>query len=179
MEDRRNNEGDGGERERDAGGARPGLVEALFLVLRSAQQDGETEHEQDVSNDRAGDRRLDHADVALVKRDAGDDQLGRVPEGGVQQSAEPFAHARRQRFGRAPDPARDGNNGDGRANEERRRIREPRPEAKDKRDRDKNEKPVQRRFQVHSIIPSDRTQTAGVARFSTARSATARIKRAQ
>ena len=84
MKDGRDDEGDRGERKRDDGGARAGLVEALFLVLRPAEQDGETEHEQDVADDRAGDRRFDHADVAFVKRDAGDDQLGGVPESGVQ-----------------------------------------------------------------------------------------------
>ena len=70
---RRDNESDGCEGKRDHGRARPGLVEALFLVLCPTQQDGETKHEQNVADDRPGDRGLDHTDMAFVKRDAGND----------------------------------------------------------------------------------------------------------
>ena len=48
----------------------------------------QAEHQQQVADDAAGDRRLDELDVALTQRDDGDDQLRRVAERGVEKPAE-------------------------------------------------------------------------------------------
>ncbi len=56
---------------------------ALLGVAEPAEEDGEPEHEEDVAQDRAGDRGLHHLDVAGGEGHRGDDQLGGVAEGGV------------------------------------------------------------------------------------------------
>ena len=106
VEDGRNNQRHGRERERDDGRARRRTIEALLFVSRSAGQNGEAQDQQNVADDRTGDGGLHHAGEAFRQGDAGDDQLGRVAEGGVEQSAEPSpARAARASVARPIQPA--------------------------------------------------------------------------
>ena len=60
---------------------------ALDLAATSGEQ-REAEHEQQVADDGAGQRSADDLGQALVDRDQGDDQLGRVAERGVEEAAD-------------------------------------------------------------------------------------------
>ena len=73
VKDGRNDEGDRGERKRNHRGARARLIETLLLVFHSAEQGGETEHEQNISDDRSGDRCLHYTGESFRERDAGND----------------------------------------------------------------------------------------------------------
>src|ERR1043166_2188432 len=101
MKERRDNESNRGQRERDGGSARSGAIEILFFILNPAEEDGETENEQDVANDRSGYRGFHHISQAFGERDAGDDQLGGISESGVEQSAQTFPDTGGKRFGGA------------------------------------------------------------------------------
>jgi len=121
-------------------------------VLGSADQNGQAENEQNVPDDRSRNRSLNHAGKSLGQCDAGNNELRGIPESRVQQSAQPFAYSRRELFGGAANPTGHGNDCDSRTNEKRRWIRETGPKAKDERNRDEKQEPVQRRFHVHEVI---------------------------
>ena len=128
----------------------PVLIEALFLVLRPAQQDGETEHEQDVADDRAGDRRFDHAGEAFVKRDAGDDQFGGVTESGVKNPPSPSpTRAASASVARPIQPA---TGIIAMAEQMKSAVGvAPGPKAETEGDRDEDEQPVERRFEFQGL----------------------------
>ena len=121
LEDRRHHQRRGGEHQHRGLDAGAGAAEGLFLAPDPARQHRRAEDEQDVADDRADDRGLDHLLQALAEREEGDDQLRRVAEGDVEQAADPRPRARRQLLGRAPhqrrrgdDPQRRGGEDDGR-----------------------------------------------------------------
>jgi len=62
-------------------------VEALRLALPAAHEHRRAGDEEEVAEDRAGERCLDHDRQPLLDRHAGDDELRRVAERGVEQSA--------------------------------------------------------------------------------------------
>src|SRR4029453_4210887 len=115
----------------------PGAVEILFFVFSAAEKNGEAEHKQHVADDRSGNGSFHYIGQAFGKRDAGDDQLCGVSESGIEQSAQAFPDAGGERFGGAPDPARDWNDAESGANEERSRTDASGPEAQKDRDRNK------------------------------------------
>ena len=61
------------------------------LYLMPPGQRRRAEHQQNVADDRAGQRGLHHRVEPLSQRHDGDDQLRRVAEGGVQKPADAFA----------------------------------------------------------------------------------------
>ena len=99
--------------------ARAGGVELEVLVLETAGEARRAQDEQDVADDRAGERRLDDAVVALLERDQGDDELGGVAEGGVQEPADAFARALGQVLGRFAQPTGERHDREARADEDR------------------------------------------------------------
>ena len=81
------------------------------------------------------------------KGDAGDDQLRGVSESGIEQCPQALSHAGGERFGGASDPARDRNDAESGANEERSGTDAPGPEAQNNRQRNEDKKPVEGRFE--------------------------------
>ena len=147
MKDRWDDETNRGERERDDESARCGAVEPLFFIFSAAEQNGEAEHEQHVTDDRSCNGSFHHIGQTFGKGDAGDDQLRGVSESGVEQSSQAFPDAGGERFGGAPDPARDRNDAERGANKERSRTDASRPEAQKNRERNEDKKPVEGGFE--------------------------------
>src|SRR5919106_6262133 len=67
--------------------ARRGPVENLLLARPPAEEEGQTQNEQDVPDDRARDRRLHDLELALEDEEEGDDHLRHVAEGGVEKTS--------------------------------------------------------------------------------------------
>ena len=63
-------------------------VELLRALAKSSQKEREAEHEQQIADDAACDRRLDQFDVTLVKGDNRNDELCGVSEGCVEEPTE-------------------------------------------------------------------------------------------
>jgi hypothetical protein len=147
MKDRWDNETDRGQRERDDGSARCGAVEPLFFIFSATEKNGEPEHQQHITDDRSGNGGFHHIDQTFGKGDTGDDQLRGVSESGVEQSSHTFPDAGGERFGGAPNPARNRNDAESGANEERSRTDASGPEAQKNRKRNEDEKPVEGRFE--------------------------------
>src|SRR5437764_15455702 len=84
---------------------------------------------------------------AFGEDDPGDDQLRGIAESGIEQSSQAFPDAGGERFSGAPDPARDRNDAESGANEERSRTDTPGPEAQKHRERNEDKKPVEGRFE--------------------------------
>ena len=152
MKDRRDDETDRGERERDDRSARCGFVETLFFIFSAAEKNGEPEYQQHVTDDRSGNGGFHHIDETFGKGDACDDQLRGVSESGVEQSSQAFPNAGGERFGGASDPARDRNDAESGANEERSRTDASGPEAQKDRERNKDKKPVEGRFEFQRSV---------------------------
>ena len=72
---------------------RSGAVERLLVAVPAADEHGRAQHEQDVPDDRADDRRLDDLVQPLLQGEEGDDQLGGVAEGDVEEAADAGAAA--------------------------------------------------------------------------------------
>ena len=89
VKDRRDNEADHAERQQGYPERGRSAVEILGLVFQAAGQDAGPEHQQDIADDRAGQRCLDHIDQASLQGNEPDDQFRRVAEGGVEQAADP------------------------------------------------------------------------------------------
>jgi hypothetical protein len=119
----------------------------LFFVFNAAKQNGKTQHEQDVPDDRSGDGGFDHISQTFGKCDTGDDQFGSISESGIEQSAQTFANAGRERFGGTADPTGDWNDPESGANKKRSGAATSRPEAQQDRERNKDKKPVEGRFE--------------------------------
>ena len=71
----------------------------------AAEEEREAEHEQQVPDDAAGNRRLDQFDVSLAERDDRDDELGGVAERGVEEAAQCGAGAFGEFLGSEPNHA--------------------------------------------------------------------------
>ena len=87
-EDRGHEQADKGDDEQCGVGAGDLPAERLRAVAQPADQHAGPEHEQQVADDRAGERRLDDLDEAGLQREEGDDQLGDVAEGRVEDAAD-------------------------------------------------------------------------------------------
>ena len=106
---------------------RAGVV-LLLLVLQPAEEEGEAQHEQQVPQDRAGQRCLHDLDLAFEEQEDRDDQLGDVAERGVDQSAEARTDVQRQLLGGAADQSRERQDRAGRRRgRSRGRVRPPPP----------------------------------------------------
>ncbi len=90
------------------------------IVAGPAGEEREAEHEQEVPDDRAGERAADDFRQPLVDRDQGDDQLRRVAEGRVEEPADPRARVLGRVLGRLSDQPGERNQGQRREDEERR-----------------------------------------------------------
>jgi hypothetical protein len=147
MKDRRDDETNRGQRQRDDESARCGAVETLFFIFSAAQQNGEAEHQQHVTDDRSGNGGFHHIGQTFGKGYAGDDQLCGVSESGIEQSSQAFPDARGERFGSAPDPARDRNDAESGANEKRSWTDASGPEPQKDRQRNEDKKPIEGQFE--------------------------------
>jgi hypothetical protein len=87
------------------------------VEARPAQQERHAEREQQVGEDGAGERGAHHVEQPRAQRDHGDDQLGGIAEGRVEQPAERVARVGRELLGRAHDEARDRHDRERRAQE--------------------------------------------------------------
>jgi hypothetical protein len=88
VENRRHTDGDHGQNQH--GGVHAGVfaAEALHAMFQPAQQHAQAQNQQDIAQHRADQRGLDQLHLAGADGDDGDDQLGRVAQGGVEQAAE-------------------------------------------------------------------------------------------
>ena len=98
-EHRRHQDGDGGQRHHADLRAHADRGEALDLVLEAAGQERRPQHQQQVADDRAGERGLDHVEHAGAQRHQGDDQLGGIAQGGVEEAADALAETGCQLLG--------------------------------------------------------------------------------
>ena len=104
-------------------GRRRGLVEDLLLAPDPADEHREAEHEQQVAQDRADDRGLHDLLKSLGEEEEGDDQLGGVAEGDVEEAADARPGLRCQLLGREAHQRRRRDDPRGRAEEDDRRVR--------------------------------------------------------
>ena len=102
-EDRRDEQPDRGEDEQRRVRAGDLRAERLGPVAQAAEQDARAEDEQQVADDRAGDRRLDDLDQAGLEREERDDQLGDVAERRVEDAADLRPGERPEALGRQAD----------------------------------------------------------------------------
>jgi hypothetical protein len=101
LEDGRHDECRGREQQHERLGARCRAIEDLTLALATADEHRGAHHEQDVAEDGSHDGRLDDLLEPLVESEEGDDELGRVAEGDVQEAADARARAGGQLLRRA------------------------------------------------------------------------------
>ena len=106
------------------------------------EQEGDAEREQEVRQDGADERGPDHVEKARPQRHEGDDQLGGVAEGRVEEPADRVAGVGRELLGRPDDQARDRHDRDRRDEEHPGRRRAGVLERE--RDRDERQQPVDR-----------------------------------
>ena len=78
-------------------------VERLTVVLDAAHEQRQPEDQQEVPEDRAGERRLHHLDPVVQDQEDGDDQLGDVAERRVDEAADPRARVQRELLRRPAD----------------------------------------------------------------------------
>ena len=113
-------ERDRGHRQRRGLGARSRHVEVLVFVLESPGENGGAEHEEEVADDATRERGLHHGIETLTQGHAGDDQLGGIAEGGVEQAAGAFAGVARELIGGAAQPSGERNYGEASGQEDER-----------------------------------------------------------
>ena len=106
VEDRWHHERHDREKQHDRRRSGRRAIELLRSVREAAHDAGESEDEEKIADDAAGNRRLDDRRVVRAERRDGDDQLGGVSERGIQEAAESWAGALRQLIGRRTDQAR-------------------------------------------------------------------------
>ena len=63
--------------------------ESQLAEAQAAGEERRPEHEQQIADDRPGDRRPHHLQLAVRHEKDPDDELGGVAEGGVEQAADP------------------------------------------------------------------------------------------
>ncbi len=87
-EDGRHEQAD--QRQDEQGGIGPGdlLAERLGAVAQAADQDARAHDQQQVADDRPGQRGLDDLDETGLQGEERDDQLGDVPERGIEDAAD-------------------------------------------------------------------------------------------
>ena len=143
LKGRRKDQCDRRKREHRRLGTRSGRIEVLLGTAQSSGQHGGAEHQQDISDDGAGDRRLHHVVQPGTQRGERNDELGGIAERRVQEPANAFAHALRELLRGPAHPAGKRQNGEagGRENEQ---IPLGSEEFQADRDRDKEQKPVHR-----------------------------------
>ena len=152
LEDRRHHQRRRGQHQHRALDRGAGAAEGLLLAADPAGQHRRPHDEQDVADDRADDRGLDHLLQPLAEGEEGDDQLRRVAEGDVEEAADPRPRAGRQLLGRPPHQRRGGDDPERRGGED-----DDRRDAEQvERDRDRD----QRRQQVGVALR--RAQEGGV-----------------
>ena len=110
----------------------------LCVVLAEDQR--RTEHEQDVRDDAAGHRATHDIRQVVRNRDQGDDDLGRVSEARVQQTADAWARVFSRVFGRLPDQPGQGDQRERGQHEQGRLVRvdEDIDEYRDRRERERS-----------------------------------------
>ena len=97
-------QGDGGEGQHGGLCPRALGVEVLLAMAQPAGQHRGAQHQQHIADDRADDRGLDHVVEPGAQRDQGDDELGGVAEGGIEQAARAFAYPGGEMLGGVPHP---------------------------------------------------------------------------
>ncbi|MNC39898.1 hypothetical protein D3C75_885800 [compost metagenome] len=65
-------------------------IEVLNFEFHAAGKNTEAQHQQQVADDGAGEAGLDHIEQAFLHQEKGDDQLGRIPEGGIKKAPQPL-----------------------------------------------------------------------------------------
>ena len=100
-------------------------VERLARRLEPPGEHRCPQAEQEVADDRAGDRRLDDVDQPLLEGEQADDDLGGVAERGVQQAPAVGPSVLGQRLGGVPHQARQRRDRQRRRREDQDRIRPP------------------------------------------------------
>ena len=103
VEDRRDDQADGGQDHQGRAHARGRPVERWIEDSEPARQQARPQDQQEVADDAARQRRLDHVVEPLEQREQGDDQLGGVAEGGVQKAPDARPEPVRERLGRLAD----------------------------------------------------------------------------
>ena len=121
-EDRRHEEADRGDHEERRVRARDARVEALDAVAEAAEQDARAEDEEQVPDDRAGERRLHDLDEPGLEGEEGDDQLGDVAERGVEDAAHLGSRQRAETLGGQADEPGEPEDRDGRDDEDEGRV---------------------------------------------------------
>ena len=93
----------GGQRHQHARRARPADGEPLRAVLQAAHDERQAEHQQQVGQDRADDRRLDDDQVTLAQREERDEQLRQIAERALQHAGRAGTEAVAEPLDAAPD----------------------------------------------------------------------------
>ena len=101
--------------------ARRAGVVGLVAVAQAAEQEGDAEREQEIRQDRADDGGAHHVEVAGAQRHQRDDELGRIAEGRIEQSAHRIAGVSGEVLGGAHDQRRDRHDRERRGEEDQRR----------------------------------------------------------
>ena len=89
------------------------------VVPQPAQQERDAEHEEQVGDDRASDRRLDELEHAHAQRGQRNDKLGEIAKARVQKAADAVARLGGDRFGGAAEERGQRNDGSDRKDEKR------------------------------------------------------------
>ena len=92
-------------------------VDVLRAVLQPAGDEGEAEDEEQVGEDRADERGLDDRDQAGLQREQGDEQLGQVAEGRLQDAGRAGPEPVTELLDRPSDDGCEQGDGDSRAGE--------------------------------------------------------------
>ena len=123
LEDRREDQSGEGQHQHRGLGVGGGAAEGLLVARQPSDHHRGPHHEQDVADDRAHDRRLDDLLKALVQGEEGDDQLGRVAEGHVQEAADARSRLGGDRLGRLAHHGRAGDHAERGGAEDEHRVR--------------------------------------------------------
>ena len=119
-EERRHDEADRRDHEQRDARAGEARIELLRAVLQAARELRGAEHEEQIADDRAGDRCLDEIDEPGAQREDRDDELREIPERRVDESTERGTGVRGELLGGGAQQARERNDRD-RARARRRR----------------------------------------------------------
>ena len=116
--------------------------ELELSVLEAAGEERSAEHEQKVPDDRAGDRRTHHLELAAGDKEHADDELGSVAERGVQEAADTRPGVGGELLGGVAEQTRERKHGGGGQREAcRLRVKEQRGEGRRDEDEGTDERP--------------------------------------
>ena len=121
----------------------PSAVEFLQVVAQPAQKEGCTQHEQRIGDDGPGNRGLDQRVLSGGQCGQGDDQLGQVAKGCVDQPACGIAGAFRHGLGRKAEQGGQRNNGKN-GKQKQQRVGVGPDNFDDQDDRNKDQQPKER-----------------------------------